>query len=65
MFTTCQVKKNVTYIYIYIFGKTICWDLFFTENTSTLSSSRPLTRAMNSIKMMKMYVKKKVKPNIY
>lgn len=50
MFTTCQVKKNVTYIYIYIFGKTICWDLFFTENTSTLSSSRPLTRAMNSIK---------------
>lgn len=54
MFTTCQVKKNVTYIYI--FGKTICWDLFFTENTSTLSSPRPLTRAMNSIKMMKMYV---------
>lgn len=46
MFTTCQVKKNVTYIYI--FGKTICWD--------TLSSSRPLTRAMNSIKMMKMYL---------
>lgn len=44
------------YRYIYIFGKTICWDLFFTENTSTLSSSRPLTRAMNSIKMMKMYV---------
>lgn len=44
------------YMYIYIFGKTICWDLFFTENTSTLSSSRPLTRAMNSIKMMKMYV---------
>lgn len=49
MFTTCQVKKNVTYIYI--FGKTICWDLFFTENTSTLSSPRPLTRAMNSIKI--------------
>lgn len=49
-------EKCDIYIYIYIFGKTICWDLFFTENTSTLSSSRPLTRAMNSIKMMKMYV---------
>lgn len=49
-------SKEKCDIYIYIFGKTICWDLFFTENTSTLSSSRPLTRAMNSIKMMKMYV---------
>lgn len=49
-------SKEKCDLYIYIFGKTICWDLFFTENTSTLSSSRPLTRAMNSIKMMKMYV---------
>lgn len=49
-------SKEKCDIYIYIFGKTICWDLFFTENTSTLSSSQPLTRAMNSIKMMKMYV---------